>query len=252
MSNLFGTGELSKMRFTFYEDAEMQKPHSRVPEKVVMYNPSDIQIGYANAFDPAPKVSQGVTDQKFSSRMARTLTLTLKFDGTGASPSPRSSLIRTLGTSLSDLTSKAASEKVNIHKQVKDFLDAGYKVDNETHVPTYIMITWGSLHFAGVITSASTKYSLFRPDGTPLRAELTITLTEHINNKKYNAELKLLSPDLTRSYIIKEGDRLDALCDKFYNDPSLYLQVARANNLKNKRKLIPGQVLTFPPIEKRN
>jgi len=37
---------------------------------------------------------------------------------------------------------------------------------------------------------------------------------------------------------------------KIYGSFKYYLQVAKVNNLKNFRDLIPGQKLIFPPFEK--
>jgi len=44
------------------------------------------------------------------------------------------------------------------------------------------------------------------------------------------------------------GDTLDLIADNNYDDPSYYLQLARANRLKNFRKLKPGMRLILPPI----
>lgn len=46
--------------------------------------------------------------------------------------------------------------------------------------PPRVMVIWGRkdfLQFEGVITSLATKYTMFLPDGTPVRATVTISIT---------------------------------------------------------------------------
>jgi nucleoid-associated protein YgaU len=50
--------------------------------------------------------------------------------------------------------------------------------------------------------------------------------------------------------VVRAGDTLPLLCYQVYEDPSYYLQVAKANNLSNFRKLEQGTELFFPPIAK--
>ena len=47
--------------------------------------------------------------------------------------------------------------------------------------PPQVMLSWGKkdfLNFKGVITSLSTKYTMFLPDGTPVRATCTLNLQQ--------------------------------------------------------------------------
>jgi hypothetical protein len=238
-------GKLDKMEFHFYDKPEMSgKPKK---EMKVMYNPNSLALGFSNKFDPGEANGNGTTTQKFSTRQPRTLTMTLQFDGTGASPTTS-----VLGNLPNILSSLGGSKEEDINKRINDFLDSCYGVERDLHAPCYIHVIWGKVNFAGVLTSASITYKLFKQDGTPLRADVPITLLEHIETSVYDRKVNRLSPDLTKGYTVKEGDRLDALCEKFYNDPSLYHEVARVNNLKNPRKLTQGQQLIFPPIDKRN
>ena len=89
---------------------------------------------------------------------------------------------------------------------------------------------------------------MFAPDGTPLRAKLAISVTEHIDTTLINKILKLESPDLSKAIVVNAGDTLPLLCFKEYGDSSLYPKVAKVNNLKNYRKLEQGMELLFPPI----
>ena len=59
------------------------------------------------------------------------------------------------------------------------------------------------------------------------------------------------SPDLTHFRIVKAGDTLPLMTYAIYGDSKYYLEVAKANNLINFRKLDAGQRIFFPPLQKQ-
>ena len=239
-------GKLEKMKFKFFTDSEFQKP-AEMKEFEVMYNPSSFQMTYANQNDRGKKKGSGTIGQKYTARTPRELSIDLIFDGTFASPTNTA-----IGSLKSNFESFTGVKAHDVSKQIKKFLNGAYVIDGETHRPTYVQVIWGSVSFDAVFISATATYKLFAPNGTPLRASLAVKLKEHLNEKKFKQEISLKSPDLTRVHRIAEGDRIDALCEKYYGDASLYHEIARVNNLTNKRKLTPGNTLIFPPIDKRN
>lgn len=234
------TGKLEKMEFHFFSNAQMT---GKAETRKVMYNPNELKLEAGYCFDQGAAIQDGTVQQKPIKRVPRKLSVSLTFDGTAASPS---SSVAALGQNIETLLGT-----YDVHKEVQHFLEP-IKTNSESHAPLYVMVVWGKMKFPCVITSASVSYKLFRNDGVPLRAVLSVSLLEHMDKVAYKNELRLLSPDLTRAHTIIQGDRLDALCEKFYGDPSLYHEVARVNNLTNTRKLIPGNTLVFPPIDKRN
>jgi len=86
--------------------------------------------------------------------------------------------------------------------------------------------------------------------GLPIRAKITAKFTERIIAGLSDVLGMLSSPDLTHRVVVKDGDLLPLLTYQTYNDQTYYLQVARANRLKNFRRLEPGSTLVFPPIAK--
>jgi nucleoid-associated protein YgaU len=58
------------------------------------------------------------------------------------------------------------------------------------------------------------------------------------------------SPDLTHIRMVKDGDTLPLMSFRIYGDSKYYLEVAKANNITNFRKLTVGRKIFFPPIEK--
>ena len=101
---------------------------------------------------------------------------------------------------------------------------------------------------AGARDVADAEYTSFDRDGSPLRAELDITL---IADNPVEKTIKIAgkgSPDLTHTRIVKSGDTLPQLTREIYGSPDYYLRVAQVNNLNDFRNLTPGQALVFPPL----
>jgi hypothetical protein len=229
------TGKLEKMKIVPFLDVKMGIP---LPPFSVMYNPTTISFTASNKFDDAGALVKGTTTQKFLSREPRSLTVELYFDGTGSSPSSNP------GLGFNVPLGK------NIDLQVQAFMKMAITIDGAKHRAAFLLFVWGTFVFPAVVESAAVTYSLFDSDGRPLRAKIAITAKEHIEDNQLNAILKLFSPDLTHSRVVKAGDTIFNLAKEIYDDESLYLEVARVNNLKNYRKLTPGQTLIFPPVVK--
>jgi len=228
-------GLLGKVKFIFYSNAD--KPGIGIPYSPA-YNPTEFTVNYSTNFDQGEKTVTSNIATKFVSKGPRSLTMTLFFDGTGASPS-------------SSLIGKAASAiglTNTVDLQIRTFLNLAAEIEGEEHKPRYIMVIWGSFVFTGVMTSANVNYLMFASSGRPLRAKLNLTIQESISDTLIGKILQLASPDLSKSIIVKEGDTLPLLCEQEYKDPSLYVKVAEVNKLKNYRKLKQGMELLFPPI----
>jgi phage tail protein X len=125
------------------------------------------------------------------------------------------------------------------------------KIQPETHAPPRIRFTWGEgLSFKAIVESIQQKFTLFNPQGVPLRATLSVTFREYKTLEEQLAELKLESPDLTKHRIVKRGDTLSRIAAREYGDSRLWRAIAEANPaLQNLRQLLPGTVLVVPPLD---
>jgi hypothetical protein len=127
-------------------------------------------------------------------------------------------------------------------------LNKVFGYDGEEHEPNHSQLVWGTLIFYGRMTSMSTNYSVFKPNGDPLRAKVSLNFTGFMTNKEEMAKANRSSPDLSHLIEVKAGDTLPALCYRVYRDPSYYLDIAKVNGLLNFRDLKAGQTLLFPPL----
>ena len=119
----------------------------------------------------------------------------------------------------------------------------------EIHRPHYLILNWGTFLAKCVLDRMTIRYDLFRPDGTPLRANISASFLEHTENTLESLLANRTSPDLTHTRIVKEGDTLPMLAYEVYGDSAYYLELARVNGLDDFRNLKAGDRIFFPPVD---
>jgi hypothetical protein len=125
-----------------------------------------------------------------------------------------------------------------------------YKYDGAIHMPPYVKVTWGELSFKGVCSSYNVKYTLFKPDGTCLRAEVSLEFKASVDPQTKVKKASNSSPDLTHARTVKAGDTLPLMTYRIYGSSAYYMEVARVNKLTNINAIKPGDQIYFPPLEK--
>lgn len=112
--------------------------------------------------------------------------------------------------------------------------------------PPWVVFGWGSVvGFVACVTSVSAKYSLFRPDGTPVRATCSVTLEEipGVNRPQNPTSGGLAS---RRTHTVVAGDTLPSVAYRQYGDPNLWRALAEANDLDDPLRLRNGTTLLIP------
>ena len=142
----------------------------------------------------------------------------------------------------------ALENRPEVDQQIEALRAVVYKFVGLKHEPGHVKLIWGSLIMFVRLTSLTVNYTLFKPDGKPLRATVNLAFTEFINYRDAKAEAALSSPDLSHSVLVRDGDTLPLLCQRIYGDPDYYLAVARYNGLQDVRALQPGARLKFPRL----
>lgn len=219
------SGALERLVIKAYEQADYSGEAASKFEAYV--NPNEITLAYEVEYDEAQGAGTTNSRMNFKKMKPGDLSLTFFLDGTGANGRP-----------------------CDVQQQIKQFQTVtGY--NGNIHRPNYLKIGWGKLTIKRcVLKSASIAYKLFKPSGVPLRAVITASFSDNSDDKTRVAMAQDQSPDLTHFRLVKDGDTLPLLCHEIYGDPGLYLRVARANGLDDFRKLVPGERLRFPPLER--
>jgi len=163
-------GQLGKITFIFYPNTKA--PGIGIPY-VPMYNPTSFSVNHEVNYDTKLKLNTADSAKKFLSVNPRSISMELFFDGTGASPS-------TLGGYLKD---HAINQEVKtVEGQIRTFLKLAYQISGALHKPNYVMVLWGTFVMTGVLQSANVTYTMFAADGSPLRARMSISIKEHIDD----------------------------------------------------------------------
>jgi len=135
----------------------------------------------------------------------------------------------------------------NVQTKYIDKLVKLVKQQSGSKPPPLCELVWGSFSTKkSFLTSLSVNYTLFKPSGTPIRAEVNgITFTE------YHASVGAQNPtsysEARETWVVREGERLDWIAYKAYNDAAAWRHIALTNNLENPMDLRPGQILKLVP-----
>lgn len=150
---------------------------------------------------------------------------------------------------------------------VTTLTDAFYglvKIDPQTHAAPVCSFIWGEkfpgdrlperygnqrrTEFSCVVTSVKQDFKLFSPEGTPLRAVLTLKLEEYVPLQRQIEQLNLQSADHTRSHVLEQGESLALVSWQYLHDARDWRHIATANGIDDPRRIAPGQTLTVPPL----
>ena len=114
--------------------------------------------------------------------------------------------------------------------------------------PPTVRFQWGkTVGFNAVITNISQRFSLFLPDGTPVRAVLDVSFQEvEEDYKKQNPTSGGVGGE--RHWLVKVGDTLAFIAFNEYGDSNQWRLIADANGLTQVRRLLPGKMLMIPNV----
>jgi nucleoid-associated protein YgaU len=122
-------------------------------------------------------------------------------------------------------------------------------IDPSLHAPPPVIFAWGErFTFTCVLTRVSQRYIHFRPDGTPVRARLSVTLSEYSNPELEAKQIKRQTADYTKVHSVTEGETLPGIAFQEYADATAWRPIARRNGITDPQVLTPGLTLTIPRL----
>ncbi|MBC5612077.1 MULTISPECIES: hypothetical protein [Bacteroides] len=131
---------------------------------------------------------------------------------------------------------------------INDLSETVYQYIGTVHQPGFVKVIWGELNFQGRLQQMDIKYTMFDPNGAPLRATVQLKLIRYTDVKTFRLQMSNSSPDLSHVVTVKDGDTLPDLCRKIYDNTAYCTEVARINGLTGFRYIEPGTQLLFPPL----
>lgn len=186
----------------------------------VLFNPTEYRLNKANQFAEVAIPGLAAPPLQFVRGNARTLSMQLFFD-----------------------TYEEGSDVREHTQKIMKLLE----IHNELHAPPICHFNWGQLDFAGVLERADQRFTLFLPDGTPVRATVDVSFKEHYEGQKQAGSLQ--SADFAKRYVARRGDTLSGIAYQEYGDPGLWRPIAEENSMDDPLTLQPGQVLVIPALK---
>lgn len=220
--------------------------HSGTMEFIpVQFNPTELTFdrGVQVAEIPIPGLDAPLL--QFVRGKNETLTVDLFFDTTEDGTGARATSVTTLTDRVYELA----------------------KIQPEAHTPPVVAFLWNEkfpgadvsqevgnqrrTDFQCIVENVKQRFTLFSPEGVPLRAVLTVTLREYKTLDEQLSQLNLSSPDRTHVHVLQHGESLSSLAHGYYRRTGGWRAIAKANGIDDPRRLTPGTFLRLPPTDGR-
>lgn len=214
---------LKKLKILAFSDNALG---SKIGEYNLQINPETYSHAHRTGFARARGIDTAGSLSKYRTHYPQEIKFDFVLDATGTVPGVK-----------------------NVAYEIGNFKKVAYSYNGDIHSPNYLKLVWGPMVFRCMLTSLNITYQLFSPAGTPLRAKLSVAFRQHLTPKEIALRGDKKSDDLTHSRMIPDEPRLSLMCDEVYDDSSLYIKVAWANDLNDIMHLRPGDQLRFPPVE---
>ncbi|MEU8816746.1 hypothetical protein [Actinoplanes sp. NPDC048796] len=189
----------------------------------VLFNPAEYNVEYSASFQETAPPGLSSPILQFVNGNAQVLTMDLLFD----------TYTDGGGRNVAELTSS--------------FTDL-VAIDGSLHAPRRVEFRWAWFHFVAVVEKISQRFTMFRSDGTPVRATLSVTfrqyqtIAEQLENPRRN------SADKTKRRVLESHDSVWLMAAREYGEPRYWRLIAQANDIEDPRRIEPGRVLVLPPI----
>jgi nucleoid-associated protein YgaU len=194
---------------------------------VCKFNPKELSLGEGYRWVKSTVIGSNEPVVTFAGGEAAKLTIDLLFDTTDTGQDVRNSY--------KTLLEIAAVEKGQENQQTGK------------GEPARCQFQWGKLiTFKAVIESISQRFTLFKPDGTPLRADVKVTFSQVRDETKGQNPTSRTEP--RKVWVVREGERLEWIAYQEYGDPAYWRHIADTNDLANPLDLRPGQILQLVPL----
>lgn len=195
----------------------------------VQFNPETLKVSYSNSvLQPknAGNQQEGTAARQFVGSGTTKLSLELWFDVTVLPPSEHVDDVRRLTAAVSYfMTPQASDAEGNL-------------------APPLLRFAWGSFVFDGVVDSIEESLELFSAAGQPLRARVSLAMSQQkilASGPAVRAPAGV--PGTRPLFEAKAGQSLPAAAAQA-GQPD-WQSIARANGIEDPRRLAPGQLLDF-------
>lgn len=196
------------------------------------FRPHEYTFVKANQWEETPAIGVPFNTPKYKSTTPYKLTMELLFDTNEAEGDPDVRNVTDILWKMMRVTEK----KKNDNTQKSE--------------PPWVEFRWGkSWTFKAVITQMTQQFTLFKPDGTPVRAKVKMDFLQAVDD---NAQLRQ-NPTSGgvqghRVHVVKDGETIDSIAFEEYGDSNAWRHLATTNELDDPTRLQAGQRLLLVPV----
>jgi nucleoid-associated protein YgaU len=192
-----------------------------------MFNPYEYSVSKTNTYKQERQNRSDVPSFEFEKAGPQTLKLNLVFDTYESDED-----VSLTTNKLWKLMESKTRREGNRNKKVP---------------PPEVAFEWGVFRFVAVITDMTQTFTLFKSDGTPVRAQVEVTFTQHKDVDDYpNQNPTSGGGEVERVWRVIAGDRIDTIAYEVYGDATRWRVIAAYNHLDNPAELRAGQHLLIP------
>jgi hypothetical protein len=207
------------------ENGMSKLPGTQIVE--CMFNPHEYTVAKTNTFNEQHKNNARAPQAENNMCGSQTLSLNLTFD-----------------------TYESGEDVTQTTRQLWKFMEPWESEEGgkpKKNPPPQVVFEWGVFYFVAHITTMSQQFTLFKPDGTPVRAKVTLTFKQYTDREDYEPQNPTSGGGpAERIWQVVAGDRLDTIAAEVYDDPARWRTIAEHNRLSNPLALRPGTRLRLP------
>jgi hypothetical protein len=193
------------------------------------FNPREYSVSKSATWHKTPaKGAKSAPKQEFLGANPRTMQMELFFDAWESSTHDVAKDVDTLLEWTTPTQKSIAANKPN---------------------PPIVIFHWGgTASFDAYVKQVSAKFTLFRPDGTALRATVGVTF-EEVPKEQPKQNPTSGGPPGRRIHVFAAGETLHSVAYAEYGDPALWRALALANDLDDPLRMRPGARLLVPAVD---
>ncbi|HKC27615.1 MAG TPA: LysM peptidoglycan-binding domain-containing protein [Jatrophihabitans sp.] len=213
---------------------EIQKPSKRAGQRVpCMFNPESISVSKSNSWGTDTASGHGIEPAKFQHAEAASMDLEVWFDTTDT------------GKSVTEYTGKIMG-LLDIDEEA-----SGSDGTTNNAAPPVVKFHWGTnfASFPAVVEEASLEFTYFSAEGVPLRAKVSLELTQYKADKAFGPQNPTSgTPYPHRTHRVMPGETLDRVSARYYGDSTRWRALASANGIEDPLTVRPGSLIVIPEI----
>ena len=199
----------------------------------VLFNPTEYSFERSNSYKALPIPGLGTPLMQFVNGELDTLSMELFLDDFTDPEGP---------------TSRDKKEQRPLLQRLKD-ISKLLEIDRDLHAPPPVRFNWGPMEFTAVIDKLGRKVTRFHPDGTPARANLSVSFKEYRTLRRQLEVPRRESAVKCKRRVVVGKDSLWLLASREYRNPREWVRIADENDLDDPREIRPADWLTVPPME---